>query len=187
MTVTVAEKSSGQWLRDSLAVITGPIKAVVRRDDVQEPEPDAPSRPLRVVVIDDEDDLRTLIHALLRPLDGWDVVGDANDAPSGLHVVEEEQPDIILLDLMLPGDSGVAVAPKLFRTAPRAMIVALSALPPSEAASEALGAGAYAYVEKTQLGPDFGPGLRQLYRRFLPALEGIEVWAPGRTWRPAQS
>lgn len=185
--VTVAVSTSGRRLRDSLAVITGPIRAVVRRDDARKPEPGGPSRPLRVVVIDDEEDLRVLVRALLRPVDGWDVVGHAADGDAGVHVVAEHQPDVVLLDLMLPGDSGVDVAPRLFRTAPRTMIVALSALPQSEGAADALAAGAYAYVEKTELGPGFGPGLRELYRRFQPALDGIEVWAPGRSWRPSHS
>jgi DNA-binding NarL/FixJ family response regulator len=102
---------------------------------------------LRVVLVDDVDDLRFLLRTLFEPYPGVEVVGEAANGEEALTVVAATQPDLVVLDLSMPVLDGVSALPRLRRAAPAARVVVLSAIPPS-ADPGAMAAGAVAYVQK---------------------------------------
>src|SRR5690242_667335 len=103
--------------------------------------------PLRVVLVDDVDDLRLLLRTLFEPYPGIEVVGEAGNGEDAVAVVAATQPDLVVLDLSMPVLDGVSALPRLRRAAPAARVVVLSAIPPS-ADPGAMAAGAVAYVQK---------------------------------------
>ena len=106
--------------------------------------------PVRVVVIDDSITMRTVYRNLLSG--GGDIVlaGEAQDGPSGLKLVQERQPDLVLLDVNMPGMNGLDVLSQLHAMAPRLPVVMCSTLTQRGAAFtlDALFRGAADYVPK---------------------------------------
>ena len=93
-------------------------------------DPAAPVRGLRVLLADDRDSTRAVIRTALEIEDGFAVIGDTDSAAGAVALAAEHQPDLILLDVAMPGTSGVDALPALRRAAPRARIVLLTALDP---------------------------------------------------------
>lgn len=118
------------------------------------------------MVVDDEDDIRYLVRVHLERGGHFRVVGEARD---GVHAVELAQrlaPEVILLDVSMPGKDGATALPELRRVAPRAMVVVLSSLDRHEHEQPLLEAGAFAYLDKLHLGVGFVELLTALHRRF---------------------
>ena len=66
----------------------------------------APDR-LRVVVVDDSEVVRMKLRGLLSAAPDFELVGEAPDGETGLHAVREHQPDLVVMDLRMPGISGI--------------------------------------------------------------------------------
>ena len=71
----------------------------------------------RVLVVDDVDLFRTGLSAALEGA-GFDVCGEAADAESAVSLAEAEQPDIVVLDILMPGISGLDAVEKIGRSLP---------------------------------------------------------------------
>lgn len=107
---------------------------------------------LRVVIVDDSPTDRALTVAALADAPsprGVDVVGQAADGAAGVSLVGDLQPDLVVLDLRMPGLDGFAALPQLRAVAPRAVIVVLSSLPEEEAGPAVRAAGAVGFVRKS--------------------------------------
>ena len=109
------------------------------------PEPEAP--PIRVVLVDDDPELRELMEMGLTR-GGLDVVGQAADGAAALDLVEQAQPDIVLLDLHMPDVGGLEVLPALRAASPRSKFVVVSAIGATHMLEATLDAGAAAFIEK---------------------------------------
>ncbi len=101
---------------------------------------------MRVLVIDDEGNLRRMLRAVLEA-EGW-TVEEAGDGPAGLALVRESHPEVVLLDLVLPGDSGLEVLPKLLAESPGLPVVMMSGEASLGDAVEATRRGAFHFLEK---------------------------------------
>jgi DNA-binding NarL/FixJ family response regulator len=101
-----------------------------------------------VVIADDVDALRALARALLGDDPEVEVVGEAADGREALEVVERERPDVLLLDLSMPGADGLEVLAALQARRDRPAVVIFSAFGAERLAARALEAGAVGYVEK---------------------------------------
>ncbi|MBI5103584.1 MAG: response regulator transcription factor [Solirubrobacterales bacterium] len=104
--------------------------------------------PIRVLLCDDVEPFRALVRAQLAEDPAIEVVGEAGDGDEGVERATDLQPDVVLLDLTMPGCDGLTAIPRLRRFAPRASIVALSALEARLMAEDVLGRGASKYLEK---------------------------------------
>jgi CheY-like chemotaxis protein len=104
--------------------------------------------PEKILVIEDDADIRTLLKQRLES-EGY-VVAFAWDAVTALTAARKAEPDLIILDLGLPGGDGWVVMERLQTLAPFAMIpiVVVSAQPAAPHAERALAAGARAFIEK---------------------------------------
>jgi DNA-binding NarL/FixJ family response regulator len=93
------------------------------------PAPSAEPRSVgtaRLVLVDDDSALRLALHELLVDA-GYDVVGEAGDGAAGLAVICEARPDVVLLDLRMPGMGGVEVARQLRELSPNVRVIMFSA------------------------------------------------------------
>jgi CheY-like chemotaxis protein len=107
----------------------------------------------RVLVVDDEPAIRTLLRLVLARDERFDLVGESVDATDAIARAREVSPDVILLDLLMPGQHGRDALPALRAAAPDAMILVLSSLSAVDEEKAALEAGAFGYLEKSVLGP----------------------------------
>lgn len=123
----------------------------------------------RVLLVDDDEDIRHLLKLFLTRQGECVVVGEAIDGIEGIERAQELQPDVVLLDIMMPRMSGHEAVPELRRVSPDAMIVMVSALGAGGNEELARRDGAYAYVEKSTLGVDFGRQIRRMLERFRDA------------------
>lgn len=85
-------------------------------------------RHLRVLLVDDEPDILLLLQTLLS-VSSWEIVGKAPDGPTALRVAETIEPDVAVIDYMMPGMDGVEVAGHLRARHPSCRIVMFSAYP----------------------------------------------------------
>lgn len=76
------------------------------------PDIDPPKQPVHVVLIEDDADLRRVVQLTLQFGAGWHV-HTAPDGPAGIHAVKQRRPDIVLVDLMMPGMDGYEVCRRL--------------------------------------------------------------------------
>ena len=108
----------------------------------------AQSNPIRIMVIDDHTVMRLGLCLLIEHQPGLKVVGEASGRADALEVAEREQPDIILLDLTLPGTDGVELIPELLAAAGDARILVLTGVLDPEAHKRAMRLGAMGVVLK---------------------------------------
>jgi DNA-binding NarL/FixJ family response regulator len=103
----------------------------------------------RILVVDDHPLTRDALASLLAQ-GGFDVVGEAADGAEALQLAHELQPDLVLLDLSMPGLDGLAVLPRLRVAAPRCEVVVLTASGTEENLLGAIRAGAAGYLLKSE-------------------------------------
>ena len=102
---------------------------------------------MRTLIVDDDPDQRALVRRLLEQA-ALGPVAEAGDAEEALVRAVEHQPALVVLDLSMPGRSGLEVLPELAALVPEAAIVILSNFPRHRMESAALQRGAVGYVEK---------------------------------------
>jgi len=104
---------------------------------------------LRVVLADDQVLLRTSLSMVLNDAEGIRVVGEASDGEEAYQMVAEQNPDVLLLDLNMPGTNGLAILPRLRKDFPALKILVLTGRDENVYIMRALRAGANGYVLKT--------------------------------------
>ena len=102
--------------------------------------------PIRVLIVDDHPVVRQGLRVLLEVQDGIEVTGEAGDGPTALARAAEHQPDVILLDLKLPGLDGLAVLEQLKHTTARVLV--LTSVTDPVAAGRAIRGGAAGVLYK---------------------------------------
>jgi DNA-binding NarL/FixJ family response regulator len=107
----------------------------------------ATPEPLRVVLVDDHPVYREGLAKLLRECD-VDVVAQAGNGEGALAIVEDTAPDVVVMDLNMPGMSGVEVTRRLIERTPASRVLVVSVSAQEEDVTEAILAGASGYVLK---------------------------------------
>jgi two-component system nitrate/nitrite response regulator NarL len=82
---------------------------------------------IRVVIADDEPDVRLLLRIQLQ-LEGFEIAGEASDGRTALEACRDTEPDVVVLDLLMPGVNGFEAIPMLRRQHPNVAIVAYTAV-----------------------------------------------------------
>ena len=106
---------------------------------------------MNVLVVDDDPAIRAIVQDVVELEPEWVVVGEATDGGEAIRLAEDLQPDLVVLDLMLPVMSGIDALPQIVRVAPRALVVMLTAYPGARELIDAAALGAAATMEKTAL------------------------------------
>jgi diguanylate cyclase (GGDEF)-like protein/PAS domain S-box-containing protein len=134
--------------------------------------------PIRVLIADDIPELRTLLRTTLQGR-GFQLVGEAGDGRETLRLAADHGPDVVVLDLGMPGVDGPDLIAELRRRTPAVRVVALSAFAAEELRRQAFDGGAHAYLEKDADPDELVATLREVCGRAfapiaLPPPDGVD-------------
>jgi len=107
-----------------------------------------PATPTRVMIVDDQPMVRSGLSAFLSAADDCVLVGEAENGLQAVRVCADVQPDVVLMDLMMPGMDGVAATRAILAEFPHVRIIALTSFPQDRLVQEVLQAGALSYLLK---------------------------------------
>jgi NarL family two-component system response regulator LiaR len=116
--------------------------------------------PIRVMIVDDHGVVRRGLAAYLRNEEDLALVGEARDGQEALQVCELVQPDVVLMDLLMPALGGVAATRLMRKRWPQVQVIALTSFKEQDLVREALQAGAISYLLKNVSGSDLAGAIR---------------------------
>lgn len=122
--------------------------------------PDGGEARTSVVIADDDLSIRMLMRLILERTGEYRIVGEVGDSDSCLKVVHDLQPDIVLLDISMPGPDGLAALPLLRAAAPTSRLVVISGFSAHRMAPLSRTQGADYYLEKADLANTLVPALK---------------------------
>ncbi len=103
---------------------------------------------IRVLIVDDHAVLRSGLHLLLDAQSDIEVVGEAGDVKEAVFETRDKQPDVVLMDVVMPGQTGIEGVPLVLKEAPQAKVLVLSMQDDPHYVREAFAAGAAGYILK---------------------------------------
>src|SRR5829696_5016973 len=107
--------------------------------------------PIRILIADDHPHFRDGLRALLASDSSLEVVGDAGDGEEAISLAADLQPDVILMDLGMPGVGGIEATRRILRTSPHISVLVISMYEDDDSVFAALKAGARGYLLKGAL------------------------------------
>jgi two-component system, NarL family, response regulator DevR len=130
----------------------------------------------RVLLVDDHEVVRLGLMTLINDQADMEVVGEAGTADEALKAVEHLRPDVVLMDIRLPGEGGLEATERITRTFPESRVVVLTSFADDALVVRAIQAGAAGYVLKQV-------GNKELLRAIQAAARGQAVLDPTTTQR----
>lgn len=106
------------------------------------------SRPWRVLLVDDSDDLRMLLRLKMESWEHFHIVGEASDGEAAVEMASRHRPDLVMLDLAMPRMDGLQALPLIREAVAGVRVIVLSGFDQSVMAGKAAEAGADGYLEK---------------------------------------
>ena len=108
---------------------------------------------LRILLVDDHEVVRVGVRALIERQEDMEVIGEASTVREAITQAEQLAPDVVVLDIRLPGGNGLEACRQIKALRPDTRIIVLTSYPDDEVLFDAIGAGADGYVLK-QIGSD---------------------------------
>lgn len=121
---------------------------------------------LRIILVDDHDVVRAGMRVILES--EFDIIGEADNAESAVELIKERVPDLVVLDVKLPGGGGAAVIEAVRRHDRNVKFMALTVSTSREDVVRLLDAGVDGYITKTTFGADFPDLIRETIRGGRP-------------------
>jgi NarL family two-component system response regulator LiaR len=121
------------------------------------------SKPIRVMLVDDHAVVRSGLGAFLLVYDDLDLVSEAGSGEEAIRQCEKIQPDVVLMDLVMPGMDGAAATRVIRERWPDIQILALTSFKEKELVEGALRAGAIGYLLKNVSADDLADAIRAAY------------------------
>lgn len=118
------------------------------------------SEPIRVLLVDDQRLMREGLRILLELEPDLKVIGEAEDGDAALRAYDKSRPDVVLMDVRMPGMDGVEATWRLRKRWPEARVVILTTFDDDEYVFEGLRAGALGYLLKDVSGQDLAQAVR---------------------------
>jgi two-component system response regulator NreC len=145
---------------------------------------------IHVLVVDDHAVVRTGLRLLLDAEADIEVVGEAGDVQTAVFEAREKKPDVVLMDVVMPGQSGIEGVPQVLNEAPDCKVLVLSMQDDPRYVREAFGAGASGYVLKEAVDAEVVAAVREVAgggRYVHPALGArlVEVEAEAKARQEA--
>jgi DNA-binding SARP family transcriptional activator/CheY-like chemotaxis protein len=184
-------------LRDELGLEpSAPLYGLERAILKQDPELDlptterrgevhSPSNALRVMLVDDHPIWRQAVRTVLEGNGDVVVVAEADDGESAVALAAEHAPDLILMDLHLPGKGGIEATRVIVEHDPQARVLVLSASEDENDVLKALRAGAFGYVLKSGTGQEVVDAVRRVVRGEAVFSSGLSSLVLGELRRTA--
>ena len=110
---------------------------------------------VKVLIVDDQEAFRSAARLVVELTDGFDVAGEAATGEDGVSLADSLRPDLILMDINMPGIDGLEATRRITQAHPGMKVVVFSTYEANEYEARALDAGAIAFVPKA----DFEPSL----------------------------
>ena len=119
---------------------------------------------VRVLLVDDHPVVRQGLRALLSTQDGIEVVGEADDGEAAVAAAERLSPDVVLMDVVMPGMDGVEALRRIGERRPQTRVVMLTSYADERRAMEAVDAGASGFLLKDASPRDVAAAIRAAHR-----------------------
>jgi DNA-binding NarL/FixJ family response regulator len=116
---------------------------------------------MKVLIVDDNGSTREVLRAILKNL-GHEVVGEAEDGKGALKAFVELRPEVVLLDIIMPGISGIVVLEEIKRIVPAANVIMLTAVDQDDVTADLMTKGAAGIVFKPFSHEDLRKALAKL-------------------------
>ena len=107
-----------------------------------------PAKPLSVLIVDDNDIMRTLLRAILRSDERFDVVGEARNGVSAVEMAKRFKPQVVCLDVVMPQMDGLEALREIKRDLPDTKVVMITGTPSPANVQEAMSLGANGFIIK---------------------------------------
>ena len=130
------------------------------------------SEQIRVLIADDHPLFRDGMHGLLDSVSDTKVVGEAASGEQAITLAESLQPDVILMDIKMPGINGLQAMREILHTSPHIRILIVSMLEDDDSVFAAMRAGASGYVPK-------GVNQAEMLRAIRAVANGEAIFGPG--------
>ena len=112
------------------------------------------AEPVSVLIVDDQAPFRRAARAVVTVTAGFEVVGEAESGEEAVQLASELHPGLVLMDINLPGISGVEATRRITSADPGTVVMLLSTYQAADLPDDSADCGAAAYVHKEQFGPD---------------------------------
>lgn len=114
----------------------------------------------RVLIVDDHAMVRSGLAAFLSVAEDLELVGEAESGAQALRMIAEHQPDVVLMDLVMPGMDGVVTTRTIRERFPTVKVIALTSFPEDKLVQDVLQAGALSYLLKNVSADELGRAIR---------------------------
>lgn len=121
------------------------------------------SKTIRVMIVDDHAVVRRGLAAFLSVFDDLELVGEASGGDEAVALCRQHQPDVVLMDLVMPGTDGAAATRAIRQICPRVQVIALTSFREENLVQGALQAGAISYLLKNVSADDLAEAIRDAY------------------------
>ncbi len=118
---------------------------------------------IRVVVVDDHEIVRNGLSIFIRTCSDFELAGEAKNGEEAVKLCKEIQPDVVLMDLFMPGKDGVEATRAIMREHPEIKVIALTSFDNEESVNEALEAGAISFLLKNVVIDELAAAIRKAY------------------------
>jgi DNA-binding NarL/FixJ family response regulator len=135
-------------MNDTCAEVSEANEARLQASGQLKATPRPKGAPLEVIIVDDSLPMRERLAASLVTLEGVDIIGQADDVPAGLSLLEQRRPDVLILDIELPGQSGMDLLKIAHRRNFAPVIIMFSIYDHPKLRQMCLGQGAAYYFHK---------------------------------------
>jgi len=109
---------------------------------------------VRVLIVDDQEPFRRAAKLVVEATEGFEVVGEAETGEQSVELARDLDPDLVLMDVNLPGINGLEATRRILEESKRIVILILSTYEEEEYAPRAAESGAAAYIPKSAFGPE---------------------------------